>query len=78
MIPTAQFSELPKATLKTHVVEQLRKGIMTAAIAPGQRLNETHLARQFGVSRIPVREARLQLQSGFDRIKEKAWTAVTF
>jgi len=62
MTPTAQFAELPRATLKTHVAEQIRNAILTAVFKPGERLNETHLARQFGVSRIPVREALLQLQ----------------
>ena len=56
------MSELPRATLKTHVVERIRTAILTAVFKPGERLNETHLAQQFGVSRIPVREALLQLQ----------------
>ena len=58
----AQISELPRATLKTHVAERIRNAILTAVFKPGERLNETHLAHQFGVSRIPVREALLQLQ----------------
>jgi DNA-binding GntR family transcriptional regulator len=62
MPPTPQLSELPPATLKTHVVERIRNAILTAVFKPGERLNETHLAQQFGVSRIPVREALLQLQ----------------
>jgi DNA-binding GntR family transcriptional regulator len=62
MSSLAQLSELPRATLKTHVVERIRNAILTAVFKPGERLNETHLARQFGVSRIPVREALLQLQ----------------
>lgn len=62
MSPGSQFSELPRATLKTHVVERIRNAILTAVFKPGERLNETHLAQQFGVSRIPVREALHQLQ----------------
>lgn len=62
MRPSAQFAEVPRATLKTHVVERIRTAILTAVFKPGERLNETHLAEQFGVSRIPVREALLQLQ----------------
>jgi len=62
MAPTAPLSELPTATLKAHVVERVRNAILTAVFKPGERLNETRLAQQFGVSRIPVREALLQLQ----------------
>lgn len=62
MPQTTQLSELSRATLKTQVVEQIRTAILTAVFKPGERLNETHLAQQFGLSRIPVREALLQLQ----------------
>jgi DNA-binding GntR family transcriptional regulator len=62
MSRTSQLSELPRATLKTHVVERIRGAVLTGVFKPGERLNETHLARQFGVSRIPVREALLQLE----------------
>jgi DNA-binding GntR family transcriptional regulator len=62
MPQTAQLSELSRATLKTQVVERIRTAILTAVFKPGERLNETHLAQQFGLSRIPVREALLQLQ----------------
>lgn len=62
MSQAAQLSELPGTTLKSHVVERIRAAILTAVFKPGERLNETHLAQQLGVSRIPVREALLQLQ----------------
>lgn len=54
--------EIPSTTLKAHVVERLREGIISGKFKPGDRLNETLLARQFNVSRIPVREALMQLQ----------------
>lgn len=57
-----QISELATTTLKGHVVERIRHAILSGAFKPGDRLNETHLANQFKVSRIPVREALLQLQ----------------
>lgn len=57
-----QLTELPTATLKGHVVERIRQAILSGAFKPGERLNETHLANQFKVSRIPVREALQQLQ----------------
>src|SRR5215469_1876324 len=54
--------EIPSTTLKAHVVERLRDAIISGKFKPGDRLNETLLARQFNVSRIPVREALMQLQ----------------
>lgn len=59
---SSELSELPTATLKGHVAERIRHAILTGLFKPGERLNETHLANQFKVSRIPVREALLQLQ----------------
>ncbi|MDD5298419.1 MAG: GntR family transcriptional regulator [Rhodocyclaceae bacterium] len=47
--------------------EQLRDAIeeriATGAYPPGQRLDETELATEFGVSRTPIREALIQLNS---------------
>lgn len=56
------ITELPSATLKTHLMTRLREGIIGGKFRPGERLNESKLARQYGVSRIPVREALMQLQ----------------
>jgi DNA-binding GntR family transcriptional regulator len=39
------------------IAEQLRSGIVTGRLAPGQPLREVEIARQLGVSRGPVREA---------------------
>lgn len=57
-----QVVELPSTTLKMHLVERLRDSIINGVYKPGDRLNESKLARQFSVSRIPVREALMQLQ----------------
>src|ERR1022692_1265403 len=57
-----QVIELPSITLKAHLVERLRDSIVSGIYKPGARLNESKLARQFSVSRIPVREALMQLQ----------------
>jgi DNA-binding GntR family transcriptional regulator len=53
--------ELPSRTVKSHLVELLRVAIVTGQYKPGERLNESKLARHYQVSRIPVREALLQL-----------------
>lgn len=52
----------PPSTLKVHLVAALRDAIIARRYKPGDRLNESQLARQYGVSRIPVREALQQLQ----------------
>jgi DNA-binding GntR family transcriptional regulator len=55
-------NQLPPATLKAHLVTSLRDAIIARRFKPGERLNESRLAKQYGVSRIPVREALLHLQ----------------
>jgi DNA-binding GntR family transcriptional regulator len=49
-------------TLKDRTVEVLADAILTGKIKPGERLNESQLARDLHVSRAPVREALQQLQ----------------
>jgi DNA-binding GntR family transcriptional regulator len=43
--------------------EMLRERILTGAVAPGAELRQEVLAKQFGVSRVPVREALSRLQA---------------
>lgn len=49
-------------TLKDRTVEVLTDAILSGKIKPGERLNESQLARELHVSRAPVREALQQLQ----------------
>lgn len=49
-------------TLKLHIFQGLRDAIVSGRYRPGDRLNESQIAREFGISRIPVREALMQLQ----------------
>jgi DNA-binding GntR family transcriptional regulator len=56
------IAELPSTTLTAYLVEKIKDGIITGKYKPGDRLNETLMARQFNVSRIPVREALMQLR----------------
>jgi DNA-binding GntR family transcriptional regulator len=49
-------------TLKAHVYAILREAIITGKFKPGSRLNESQLARELNISRIPIREALMQLQ----------------
>lgn len=50
------------STLKSHIFNRLRDAIVSGRYRPGERLNESQIAREFGISRIPVREALMQLQ----------------
>lgn len=56
------FSELPTTSLKSQVSDSIRNAILNGTFKPGERLIETSLANQFKISRIPVREALMQLQ----------------
>ncbi|MGH9644108.1 MAG: GntR family transcriptional regulator [Terriglobales bacterium] len=49
-------------TLKNRTVELLSDAILSGKIKPGERLNESQLARELHVSRAPVREALQHLQ----------------
>ncbi len=55
-------SDTMPPTLRAHVVKTLRAQIMSGKYRPGERLNESQIAREFNISRIPVREALSQLQ----------------
>jgi DNA-binding GntR family transcriptional regulator len=50
------------STLKLYLADRLRDAILSGKYKPGDRLNESSIAREFGISRIPVREALFQLQ----------------
>jgi DNA-binding GntR family transcriptional regulator len=49
------------STLRAHVYKTLRDAIVSGHYKPGQRLNESQLAREFNISRIPIREALTKL-----------------
>ena len=49
-------------TLRNHLERILREQILAGRYHPGDRLNESQIAREFLVSRIPVREALSRLQ----------------
>ena len=56
------MAETTPSTLKAHLVQRLREAILSGKYKPGDRLNESSIAREFQISRIPVREALFQLQ----------------
>lgn len=49
--------------LSERLREQIEENILTGLHAPGERLDEGELARAFGVSRTPIREALFQLSA---------------
>lgn len=59
------------------LVEWLRHAIVTMRIRPGEKLSEQDLARRFGVSRQPVREAFIKLaEAGLVRVLPQRGTLV--
>ena len=50
----------PKLSASELVRRQLERDISSGVLLPGDALDEDALAKQFGVSRTPVREALLQ------------------
>ncbi len=53
---------LNSSSLPMLVQEEIERLIMTGALLPGTRVNETELAQRFGTSRGPVREALRALE----------------
>lgn len=49
--------------LRTQIKDRIMRGIIEGQYPPGARLVETRLAREFGVSQAPVREALRDLES---------------
>ena len=55
-----------------------RRGILSGKYRPGDRLNESQIARELNISRIPVREALSQLQEqGLVQNRERRGMFVT-
>ena len=52
---------ISRTTLSGQVTERLRDGILAGVYSQGEQLNEAELARRFGVSRGPLREAMQRL-----------------
>lgn len=53
--------DAPRPTRGATLTEALAEAIVAGELAPGDRLDEASLARRYGVSRTPVREALRQL-----------------
>src|SRR5208283_3310278 len=53
---------IARKPLRIDVHRELQDLILRGALGPGQRISDTELAAQIGVSRTPVREALLRLE----------------
>ena len=72
------MAEISPSTLRTHVAKKLRKDILAGKYRPGDRLNESLIAREFKMSRIPVREALFELRdSGLVMSRERRGMFIT-
>lgn len=78
VIPEAPQGPGAPPTLRAHVVQMLSAGILSGKYKPGDRLNESQIARELNISRIPVREALSQLQEqGLVQNRERRGMFVT-
>src|SRR6266536_3275384 len=59
---SARLERLEPRALSRRIVDQLKRVIIAGELHPGDRVLETDLAEQLGVSRGPVREAFRQLE----------------
>ncbi|MCK1992934.1 GntR family transcriptional regulator [Peribacillus muralis] len=48
---------LPKLSLKHRISEEIRKAIFEGRLLPGEKITESQLSKELGVSRAPIREA---------------------
>ena len=60
-VPTNEFQRPP--TAQEAVAEELRRQIVAGELRPGVALRQDEIAKSFGVSRVPVREALKTLQA---------------
>jgi DNA-binding GntR family transcriptional regulator len=56
------MDEISRTGLANRLYEELTRAILKGDLSPGEKLSEPAIARQFGASRAPVREAIRRLQ----------------
>ncbi len=60
---SASFEKLDKNSLVQQVADTLISAIVNGRLSPGEKLSESVIAKQMGISRAPVREAARLLES---------------
>lgn len=56
------FTQIKQRTIEDEIIGRLREAIVSGQFAPGSHLNESEIAKQMAVSRIPIREAIKKLE----------------
>ena len=62
-LPAVAPSALPRKTLVETAVDALRQRIIDGEFQAGESLNQVTIAREYAISRIPLREAMRQLEA---------------
>jgi len=76
--PGPRWSRITHRTLRERIVDSLKEAIVRGRLRPGERVAEPEVARRFGISRTPVREAFRQLESeGFLTFTPRKGAVVT-
>jgi DNA-binding GntR family transcriptional regulator len=69
--------DVSRESMARQLTRALRQAIVTMQLSPGEMLSEQDLARRFGVSRSPVREALIKLsEAGLVRVLPQRGTQV--
>jgi DNA-binding GntR family transcriptional regulator len=79
IVPLADSAQAPSrpATVGNRVFDAMRQAIIQLQLRPGDPLSEAEMARQFGVSRQPVREAFIKLaEVGLVEVRPQRGTSV--
>lgn len=65
-------------TLRERIVEFIKDSVVSGMLKPGERVPEQEIARNFGISRTPIREAFRQLESeGFITVTPRKGAVVS-
>jgi DNA-binding GntR family transcriptional regulator len=57
------MTEIPSGSLRHAIAYRIRQLILEGELAPGSKVDQDGLGRRFGVSRVPLREALVQLEA---------------
>jgi DNA-binding GntR family transcriptional regulator len=74
------FMKIEPRSMEDEILYRMREAIVSGKIEPGAHLNETDIAKQMAVSRIPVREAlrKLEQEGLIVRLPNKGCFVITF
>jgi DNA-binding GntR family transcriptional regulator len=74
------FMKIEPRNIENEILYHMREAIVSGKIEPGAHLNETDIAKQMAVSRIPVREAlrKLEQEGLIVRLPNKGCFVITF